>query len=494
MAKRVHRGRVLIVEDDENLLKGIGDYLDKIGFHSICFSDSRKAAKALESLEVDAAVLDLRMPGLSGLELLPMVSEKLDVPTIMLTAYSDLHKAVEAMRLGAFDFKAKPLPPDALAELLDRALEHRSLKKENQLLKEESKGQAPSLPIVGKSPPLREVIRQIRLVAPSDCSVLIRGETGVGKELLARAIHSLSPQREGPFVSVNCAALNPSLVESTLFGHEDGAFTGAKKRHLGLFGQAQGGSLFLDEVGSMPSEIQGKLLRVLEDKSYQPLASTERKKARVRVLSATNAALEEDIKDGSFREDLFFRLNPVSIILPPLRERREDLIPLAEPFLFQFATELNRPITGMSSRARSQLLDYDWPGNVRQVRNVMHRAVLFAEKEQVIEDLANFLEDMDLGSCTGSRPGSKPDSRTDSMPDSGRMKGYLPTGIPNPLELEFAKARDEVLCQFERCYLTRLLQECRGNVSMASRRANINYKTLHRKLKQHGIERSDFFL
>ena len=379
--------RILVVEDNATLRGGVSFALRASG------SDVEEAASGEEALSrihdpgrepFDVVLTDLRLPGADGLAVLRAARER-DCRTsvLLMTAFGSIETAVEAMRSGAFDFVQKPVDLEQIELRVARAIEHRRLLAEVTELRASLSGQRAAQEIVGDSPALRAAVDLALRVAPTRSTVLITGETGTGKELIASLIHRSSPRAEGPLVKVNCAALPETLLESELFGHERGAFTGADRQRIGRFEQASGGTLFLDEVGDMSPAIQAKLLRVLQDQEFQRLGGTRVLRTDARLVSATNQDLASRMREGSFREDLFFRLNVIRIHLPPLRERPDDLLALAHHFLLGFARETGRPVRGFSDEALARIRSHAWPGNVRELHNTLERGVLLAEGPRI---------------------------------------------------------------------------------------------------------------
>jgi DNA-binding NtrC family response regulator len=374
--------RLLIVEDKESLAQMLRETVEAEGYEADVAANGREAMRWLaEGRRYVAVLTDLRMPGADGVSVLRQARESdPDCPVIVMTAFGTIENAVEAMKLGAYDFIQKPLDVDHLLLLLRRCREHRELRHENLLLKEEFQKYYNLPAIVGDSPRIREVSQVIQRVAPTDATVLLQGESGTGKELFARAIHQLSPRRDRAFVAINCAAIPDTLVENELFGHEKGSFTGATARQLGKFELADGGTIFLDEIGELGLGVQSKLLRVLQERRFERLGGTAPVDVDVRIVLATNRDLAAGVREGSFREDLFFRINVFPVVVPPLRTRREDLDALIDYFLARFARELGRPALKMSDAARAELRRYDWPGNIRELQNCIERAAILCDR------------------------------------------------------------------------------------------------------------------
>ena len=390
--------RLLIVEDKESLAHMLREAVEADGFEPDVASSGTEAMRWLAEGRRYAAVLtDLRLPGADGIAVLRQAKESdPDCPVIVMTAFGTIDNAVEAMKLGAFDFIQKPIDLDHLALLLRRCREHRQLRHENLLLKDEFQKLYRLPAIVGESPRIVEVSQAIQRVAPTDATVLLLGESGTGKELFARAIHQLSPRRDRPFVAINCAAIPVTLIENELFGHEKGAYTGATSRQLGKFELADTGTIFLDEIGELDVSVQGKILRVLQERRFERIGGTAPIDVDVRIICATNRDLQESVKRGAFRDDLFFRVNVFPVTIPPLRARREDVDALVDFFLQRFARELGRPGLRISDEARALLRAYDWPGNIRELQNSIERAAILCDRN-VIEprDLHLGLTDSD---------------------------------------------------------------------------------------------------
>jgi len=387
--------KILVAEDERNLREGIAEAFRDAGHEVVEAEDGEQALEEVRAQLFDLVITDYKMPGIDGLELLRRIRMINDqVAVIMITAYGTVEGAVEAMRLGAYDYIQKPFQLEELELKAERALEHRRLI--TRLMLADRRELVHRFDnIVGESPAMRRIFDVIAKVAPSNATVLILGETGTGKELIAEAIHRNSNRKDGPFVKVNCAALPENLLESELFGHERGAFTGADRQRIGRFELANEGTLFLDEIGTMSLATQAKVLRVLQEREFERLGGTRTIRSDVRLIAATNRDLEEAIEAGEFREDLYYRLNVVTIRMPPLRERKEDIIPLATTFLERFARDMKKPMRGFSPAALRLLTRYNWPGNIRELENTIERAVLMADGE-IIEP-----KDIAIG---GARP------------------------------------------------------------------------------------------
>ena len=399
------------------------------------------------------------MVSVSGLEALETIKAyNPAIPVIIMTAYSSVETAVEALKQGAHDYLTKPLDFDKLRLTIDRAMEHTRLKEENRLLRETLGHQFDTQNIIGNSPKMITLLETVAQVAPSEATVLISGGSGTGKELIAGAIHFNSPRKKGPFVKINCAAITETLLESELFGHEKGAFTGADRRKEGRFSQAHGGTLFLDEVGEMSLMMQVKLLRVLQEREFNRVGGESTIQVDVRVIAATNKNLVDQINEGAFREDLYYRLNVVELEVPPLMERKEDIPLLTQHFLEIFAAKNRKEIKGFTPRAMDNLIRYDWPGNVRELMNAVERGVVLSR--------SSYLDVPDFPFMKDSMLQNDQDSTT---PAKLSMQGDVP------------------LEKIEKTAILKTLEAANGNKSEAARRLGITRKTLHKKLKAYGV-------
>ncbi|MBI2952535.1 sigma-54-dependent Fis family transcriptional regulator [bacterium] len=400
------RGRILIVDDDIEVREMLTARLRAEGFEAVAASDGAEGLRRIRQEDFDLVLLDLQMPEMDGMAVLRRLQEeRLDATVVVMTAYGSVERAVEAMKAGAFDFIPKPLSAERLRVVVEKAAERQQLRRENAYFREEA---ADALPTpIGDSPKMQEVLKVARRAAQSTATVLLLGESGTGKEVLARAIHGWSPRRERPFVAVNCVALSEHLLESELFGHEKGAFTGAHGQRKGRFEVARGGTILLDEVGAMKPDLQVKLLRVLQEGEFERVGGSQAIQTDVRVIAATNRDLERAMAEGSFLKDLYFRLNVVSVSLPPLRERREDIPALARFFLQKYAHEAKRGVTGISEEAMACLSAYSWPGNVRELENAVERAVVLGAGEEVgPEDLPDQVVGMGQPQGPDGAPGA----------------------------------------------------------------------------------------
>jgi len=447
--------RLLVIDDEESHRLMLRAVLKEEGYQVAEASDGPEAIRAVEQETYDLILLDLRLQTMDGLETLAEIRKISPlVPVIIMTAYASVKTAVGALKAGATDYLTKPLDIEELKVLIEKALELYDLRTENIFLKERLGDRFDFSRLIGRSSKMRELFDTLALVAPSDATVLLQGESGTGKELVANAIHQNSLRKNQPFVKVSCAALPETLLESELFGHERGAFTGALARREGRFQMAHRGTIFLDEVGEMSPSTQVKLLRVLQEKEFEPLGSNQTFKVDVRIIAATNKNLEKETKEGRFRQDLFYRLNVVPIILPPLRERRED-IPLLANHFFNFYREKNRKeLQAISGKAMDLLVRYPWPGNVRELENTIERAVIIARGEVVAP--------VDL----------PPQIQALAKEKEAQELDFLP-GI--------------TLAQIERALILKTLEDTGGNRSRAAEILGISRRTLQNKLKEYGI-------
>ncbi len=441
--------RVLVVDDEPMVCLALTNWLEEENYFAQAVEDGPQAVKAVREENWDIVLLDLRMPGMDGMEVLKQVKEIApQTVVIMMTAYASIPGAVQAMQEGAYDYIVKPLDVDQLTLMLKRIVEHQQLITENILLRKRLTEQYEYEDIIGRSEAMQEVFSMIKAVTDTNATVLITGETGTGKELVARAIHSNSSQRYGPFVATSCGALPETLLESELFGYEKGAFTGADRTKKGRFELAHGGTLFLDEVGDISMKTQIRLLRVLQEKSFSRLGGTEQIKVDVRLVSATNRDLVAAIEEGSFRSDLYYRLNVVSIQLPPLRERIDDVPLLAAHFINKYNVEFNKKFDRVDRKAMDLMMDYHWPGNVRELENVIERALVIDQGPQM-------------------------------------MVKHLPfCNIESPLTEE-----PRSLQEVERSHIEKMLQRNDWNIAKTARLLNIDRSTLHKKIKKFGLER-----
>ncbi len=464
---------LLIVDDEPDLLSGlqrlIGRHLPKLRI-TTCGSGGEALERAATS-SFSAALIDLQMPEMNGLDLLERL-QKLDprLTVVLMTAYGSIETAVAAMKRGAYDFLAKPLDREMLLRTLDKALERNRLLRENTELRRQAGDRSPLAGLIGQSPAMRRLHDGMRTAAATDYTVLVRGESGTGKELVARALHDLSPRRSRPFVMVNCPAIPEHLLESELFGHRRGAFTNADRDRRGLFEEADGGTICLDEMGDIPVSVQTKLLRVLQDQEIRALGESRTKKVDVRVIACTNRNLEEMISDGRFRDDLFYRLHVITLRTPPLREMREDIPLLAEHFALQTCAELDLPRRRFSAGALEELGRRDWPGNVRELQNAVRRAIIF---------------------CPGDEVGPL---QLSGLDESGYRAAPLSTAGPRPdSSLEpYKAAKEKLLASFTEEYLSRLLAATDGNVTRAAEISGLTRTALQKILRRSDIPAKNF--
>ena len=396
---------VLIVDDERNYLLVLEALLSEEGYQVITAEGGRKGLECIEENDLDVVITDMKMPGMDGMELMSRIQlRQPDLPVIMMTAFGSVEKAVEAMRKGAFDYILKPFKNEELKLTIGKAINHYHLIRQNRQLTRELQGKYHFGNIIGKSAQMQRIFELIEKVAPTKATVLITGDSGTGKELIARAIHYNSPRKDQPFISVNCGALPETLLESELFGHEKGAFSGAVSQRKGRFELADEGTLFLDEISEMSPPLQVKLLRVLQEMEFERVGGSHTLKVDVRVVAASNRNLKEDAANGIFRSDLYYRLNVVHVYLPPLRERKDDLYLLVRHFLTKYAKENQQELMSISSGAIERILDYPWPGNVRELENVIERAIILSDRHEIqVKDLPSEVREPQRGACKHHR-------------------------------------------------------------------------------------------
>ncbi|MCS6952135.1 MAG: sigma-54 dependent transcriptional regulator [Bryobacterales bacterium] len=441
------RGRILIVDDEFVVRDSLGRWFESEGYEVGLAESGREALLAIQQKSYDLALVDIKMPGMDGMELQQRLAQAdPELLIVIMTGYASVETAVQALKRGAYDYITKPIDPDELVHLVAKALEHKRATRELTRLRENLQEIYPTAELIGKSPPMKRVMELIDMVAPTETTVLITGESGTGKELVARAIHALSPRRYMPMVVIHCGALTETLLESELFGHERGAFTGAQYRKKGKFEVADGGTVFLDEISDISLKTQTDLLRVLQEKEIVRVGGTQPIKVDFRCIAATNKNLEELVKAGTFRPDLYYRLNVFTIQLPPLRERREDIPLLAEHFLRKYATAMNRPVPRLTAEAVDLLLQYDWPGNVRELENAIERALVISRGAEI-------------------------------------QPAHFPFQLQAP-----AVCDGLTLEQVERAHIERVVRQCEGNLSRAARILDIDRSTLYAKLKRYGLK------
>jgi len=445
--------RLLIVDDELHVRESLSRWFIEDGYEVETSPDAKDALSTLSKKSFDVVITDIKMPGMDGVELQKRIKEVApSVAVILITAYASVQTAVEALKEGAYDYVTKPFDPEHLSRIVEKACSQKKLKEENVVLKERIAQAVPQL-IVGKSPAMKHVFELVEAVAPTDTTVLIEGESGTGKELLARLIHAKSERCFGPLIAVNCGALPEGVLESELFGHEKGSFTGALSRRKGKLELADGGTLFLDEIGEIPPKVQVELLRAIEDKKIVRVGGVEEISVDFRIVCATNRNLEEQVRKGIFREDLFYRINVFRIQVPPLRERKEDILTLADSFLDRLKESMGRKVDGFSDDARELILSYDWPGNVRELVNSIERALVL---------------------CKGGKI----------------KKDHFPIRIvqPQPGDADFTpKSMDEM----EKDHIRDVLNFSGYNISKAAKLLKIDRVTLYNKMKKYNLAKGE---
>ncbi len=438
----------MIVDDEAEIRLFVKTMLEDGGYQVCEAGTSEEVVGLLEGSEPDVVLLDLKIGDADGLELLPQIKRSWpDTEVIVLTGHGSIEVAVEATKLGAYHFQTKPFDSNSLKLQVERALEHKEMRETNSSLRRALSTMSGGTSTIFQSHGMKQVVRSVERVAPSDVSVLITGESGTGKEVIADLIHSLSPRSKGPLIKINCAALPRELIESELFGSTKGAFTGAQADRSGLFREAEGGTLMLDELSEMPVDTQSKLLRVLQEKEVRPVGGRVSYKTDCRIIAATNRRVEDAIREGKLREDLYYRISAISFHLPPLRERREDIMPLAKAFLARYVSQAGRAVSGFSPAAADLLRNYEWPGNVRQLQNEVQRAVLMSENQ--------LIEPLDLSITT-----------TTSDDQEGKLT---------------------LIEAMERSKIIEILRETRGNKLETAKRLGIGRQTLYNKIKAYTI-------
>jgi two-component system response regulator GlrR len=450
-------GKILVVDDDRNLLELVKMRLESVDYEVTATTLESAALKALREQTFDLAIVDLQLTHQDGISLMEAFHRQApDLPVLILTAHGSIESAVEAMKKGAYSYLTKPFDPQELLLQIKMALENRRLTSEVKRLETLLDKQYGFSNIVARSSKMHSLLDSVAQIAKTDSTVYIQGESGTGKELIAKAIHMASDRKTKPFVAINCAALPEGILESRLFGHEKGAFTGAIKNAKGLFTQAHGGTIFLDEIGDMPLGIQAMLLRVLQERTFYPLGSEKLVEVDVRVIVATNRDLTQMVKQGLFREDLYYRIHVIPVILPPLRERKDDIPLLIEHFREKFNRQMNKGIKGLTPKALQKMMHYDWPGNVRELENTMEYAVALSQQDTIHEDLVLH------------QP----------------LEAVEPPTTLQPLK----EARNA----YEKNYLINLLKTCKGNISNAARMAGKYRADFYELLKKHELKAEDF--
>jgi two-component system response regulator PilR (NtrC family) len=455
--------KILVVDDEESIREFFEIMLKREGYEVMTAQNGRVALDLLKTKNADLIISDIQMPEMSGMELLAKVKEiDIDLPVIMVTAFGSTDTAVEAMKLGAFDYIQKPFKIDEVKIVIAEALEKRNLKIENTRLKKELGSKYTFENIIGAAPSMLRIYDMIKRVANTKSSVLITGESGTGKELIARAIHYNGPLKEKPFVTVNCGAIPENLMESEMFGHKKGSFTGAIADKKGLFEVANTGTIFLDELGELPLQMQVKLLRVIQEGTFKRVGSTEDVQVDVRIISATNKNLENEVKGGNFREDLFYRLNVIQIQSPPLRERKEDIVMLATHFLEKFSKTLNSQVRGISKEAMDVIKNYNYPGNVRELENIIERTVA-------------------LEAGTTILPESLPKQLLEVQPAIGLDAHKIEIDAAKGIELE------KLTSEFEKALLMKALEQTGGIKKRAAKLLNISFRSMRYRVDKYGL-------
>ncbi|HHV61179.1 MAG TPA: sigma-54-dependent Fis family transcriptional regulator [Firmicutes bacterium] len=457
----MYEGAVLIVDDDEGMRKSLAVTLRHDGYKVYCAENGMAALEKVKDEEVQIVILDLKMPGPDGLETLKRIKAfRNNIPVIMITGFGSIETAVEAMKLGAFDYVTKPFETTQIKAIVKNALKLQALAKENEYLKGALQERFQLGSIIGKSPKMQEIYDLIDKVAPTDATVVLLGESGTGKELVAKCIHYNSPRRNGPFIKLNCAALPEGVLDSELFGHEKGAFTGATVQRLGRFELAHGGTIFLDEIGDISPATQVRLLRVLQEREFERVGGTQTIKTDARIIVATNKDLEREMLAGRFREDLYYRLNVIRIFMPPLRERMEDIPLLVDYFLKEFCALHQKHVTQVAPDAMKALMSYRWPGNIRELRNVIERGVVLATGDLVTVDLL-------------------PEEITTSCPDGRRHRFEHGKTLKDVV--------DEVVEEVEREVILDALSKCGWRQAKVAGLLGISEKTLYNKMQKYHI-------
>lgn len=447
--------KIMIVDNEEGLCRMMAAVLQDEGYAVRTFTDPLEAVELFRPGTWDLVISDIKMPGIDGLEVLQRIkAAEPTIPVIMITAFATVEMSIQALRQGAYDMLTKPFEPDELLFRVRNALNHNQLKTENQQLRQELAGKFNFDSIIGASTALQKLLDKVEKVAIRDTSALITGESGSGKELIAQAIHYNSPRKDKPFIAINCGAIPDSVMESELFGHKKGAFTGAETDKEGLLKAADGGTLFLDEIGNLPLNIQKTMLRFLQEQEFMRIGDTAPTKVDVRLISATNSELIKEVEQGTFREDLYYRLNVINLHLPPLRQRKADIPLLAAHFIGLQNKKFKTTITGLSPEAQQVASEYSWPGNIRQLKNVIEACMTIETEQQIsLATLAQFIE---------------------TASSDNRGNDY-----------------NDALADFEIDYLRQLLSSVEGNIEEAAKKANMNMATIYRKLKKYGLRKED---
>lgn len=463
------KGRIVVVDDDKAMRSMVEDFLVNEGFQVHPFALAAHALKELSpggqlstekpDGDIDVIISDIKMPEIDGLEFTRRLQTlRPEVPIILITAFGSIETAIEAMRRGAFHYVVKPFKLVEMSVNLDRAMDHRRLRRDNSVLRQEIQKSWNQIGMVGKSPAMMAIYDLVKRVALTQANVLISGESGTGKEMVARGIHENGPRSKKPFIAINCAAIPEGLLESELFGHAKGSFTGAIQKKRGLFEEAAGGTLFLDEIGDMNIQLQAKLLRVIQERKVRPVGETQAKEIDVRIIAATHRDLKASVKEGSFREDLFYRLSVIPIVIPPLRQRKEDIPLLVDSFLRRFSASNQLTLRSFTQKALRKLMDHTWEGNVRELENVVERAVVLSTKQTIDEEEIPFQ--------------------------------VTPGAMADPLPLESA-AELPTIADLEKRYIRQILEKTGGRKDQAAQILGINRRTLYRKEREYGWVQDD---
>jgi DNA-binding NtrC family response regulator len=461
------RKKILIVEDDEYVLGSISLLLSKDGYEVSTANGGEPALLSAQKEQFDLAIVDLKMPKMDGMEVLKRLKAlSPETMVVIMTAFGSIKNAVEAMKLGASDYITKPISAEEIRLTVQKVLEKQKLIREIKALRQELEGRYSLDRIIGKNPKMQELYDSILTVSGTDATVLITGETGTGKELVARSIHIHSARKDKPFVAVNCSALPESLLESELFGYETGAFTGATKRRIGKFEFANGGTIFFDETANISLSIQAKFLRVLQEREFERIGGNESIKVDVKIIAATNKDLKKEMEEGRFREDLYYRLNVFPIFLPPLRERKEDIPLLATFFLKKYSKAMKKEIKEISQEVLNTMMNYHWPGNVRELENLIERAVIMARGDTITY--------IDL-----------PRAKLEGPP---LKEVRIDLGDSKIIELTL----EEFLSSCEKTYIEKLLEKNRGKIELSAKEAEIDIKTFYRKMKKYLLTKETF--
>lgn len=447
--------KIMIVDNEEGLCHMMEAVLMDEGHAVRSFTDPLVAVETFRPDTWDLVISDIKMPGIDGLEVLQRIKDiEPKIPVIMITAFATVEMSIQALRHGAYDMLTKPFEPDELLFRVRNALDHNQLLSENKILRQELAGKFNFDNIIGASSSLQKLLEKVEKVAVRDTSVLITGDSGTGKELIAQAIHYNSPRREGRFIAINCGAIPESVLESELFGHTKGAFTGATTDREGLLKAADGGTLFLDEIGNLPLNVQKTLLRFLQEREFMRVGETEATPVDVRLISATNSDLADEVEKGTFREDFYYRLNVINLHMPPLRERRPDIPLLAAHFIALQNKEFDTNVKGLSPEAQQAASEFSWPGNIRQLKNVIEACMTIETEERIgLDTLSQFIEIEGAG----------------------------------PAEADY----NDALARFEIDYLQQLIRTAGGNIEEAAQKAGMNMATIYRKMKKHGLKKED---